>query len=337
MKNTRRLRYLIQRYTKNTCSRQEMEEFFDYVQNSHYDEDLGKMLREVWESEPSVVNDPRLLIPDPEKNAAVPLSGKWNVLWRVAASILVFVAIGIALYAPDPKQNESADDEIAAAVTSRSTQDERRMIALPDGSSVWLNRDSKLDYPVTFSGNKREVTLTGEAFFDIRRDGRRPFIIYSGQVKTTVLGTAFNIRAFPDERSVTVTVARGKVLVQDDDKHESILLANQQISIIPAENKLVQQNAKADSVADWIHQDLILDNITFDEAATIIEEKYAVEVNFQNENLKGCTFTSTFLQEASLEQMLTAICIVNRATFRIENQKVFIDGEGCERKINDKP
>lgn len=309
-----------------------MEEFFDYVQNSHHDEDLGKMLREVWESEPSVVNDPRLLIPSPEKNAAVRLSGKWNVLWRVAASILIFVAIGIALYTPDPKQNESAGNEIAAGVTSRSTQDERRMIALPDGSSVWLNRDSKLDYSLTFSGNKREVTLTGEAFFDIRHDEQRPFIIYSGQVKTTVLGTAFNIRAFPDEKSVTVTVARGKVLVQDEDKHESILLANQQISIIPAENKLVQQNAKADSVADWIHQDLILDNITFDEAATIIEEKYTVEVNFQNENLKGCTFTSTFLQEASLEQMLTAICIVNRATFRIENQKVFIYGEGCERK-----
>lgn len=329
MKDTTRLRYLMQRYIQNSCTREEMDEFFDYVEKSHHDSSLREMLQDFWDADLTIAREPG---PAERPGVIVPLYGRKRAWSAIAASVSALMVVGLALYFLTRSGITEVVSEQAMEVTSKSTQEERRLISLPDGSSVWLNSDSKLDYPTTFPADKREVHLVGEAFFDIDHQEGRPFIIYSGQIKTTVLGTAFNIRAFPDEKSVTVTVARGKVLVEDDENRENILVANQQISIVPAADKLLHQHAKVDSVAQWIRQDLILDNITFGEAARIIEERYAVNLTFRDENLKHCRFTSTFLDEASLTQMLTAICIVNRATFQIEGTHVSIDGPGCESR-----
>ncbi len=318
MDKTERLRHLFERYVNNTCTRGEMDEFFGFVEDSRNDNDLKKVLDELWEGRLQPAGSP---LPQPSRYP----------YWRmaVAAAITAMIALAFAMTYWQPNDTQVVTEEPVQLV-SKSTRDERRMITLPDGSSVWINRDSKLDYPLEFSGGRREVTLVGEAFFDIRKDSLKPFIIYSGKVTTVVLGTAFNIRAFPDENAVTVTVARGKVMVRDDEKHESIVEANQQISFTPSAPVPAPYVAEADSVSEWIHQDLVLDNITFEEAAAVIENRYSVAVDFTNESLTGCRFTSTFLQDASLEQMLTAICIVNRATFTVRDGTVVISGEGCD-------
>ncbi len=323
MKKTNRLRYLFGRYVSNTCSRRELGEFFDYVEDARHDDHLKNVLDELWHKGGNAVQ-----ADDSYQPAAV--SSYWK--WAVAASVSVVAILAFGMFFWRVSDNVPAEGggELVQRV-SKSTFDERRMITLPDGSAVWINSDSKLDYPLEFSNGVREVRLTGEAFFDIQKDTLRPFIIYSGKVTTLVLGTAFNIRAFPEENAVTVTVARGKVMVRDDEKHERILEANQQISFSELAPAPVPQAAEADSVSGWTQQDLVLDNITFREAATVIENRYSVNVEFTNEALNGCRFTSTFLHGASLEQMLTAICIVNRATFTVSDSTVVISGEGCER------
>lgn len=318
MKSSNRLRYLFQRYATNTATREEMDEFFDYVEDARYDSELKAVLDELW-----LTGAPPAA---PLEESRPQRDYRW---WAVAASASLILVSSLWISTWNHEQEE-ATVWGNSPVTLKSTHEERRLLTLPDGSSVWLNQGSKLEYPVDFGDDVREVQLMGEAFFDIRKDTLRPFVIYSGKVTTTVLGTAFNIRAFPDENAVTVTVARGKVLVRDQEKNERILQANEQISFTPASTGLELQRASADSVAEWIYQDLILDNVTFEEVATIIEERYDVNVKFGNEALMKCRFTSTFLHEASLDQMLTAICIVNRATFRFEAGDVVIDGEGCE-------
>lgn len=327
MNKTERLRHLFERYVNNTCTRGEMDEFFGLVEDSSYDGDLKNVMDELWEGHFQPVGHK----PDWTSVQAEQQTSRYPY-WKmvVAASVTAIAALvfAVSYWQPSPEQLDSAEEVVQ--VVSKSTRDERRMITLPDGSTVWINRDSKLDFPLEFSDNQREVKLIGEAFFDIRRDTLRPFIIYSGKVTTVVLGTAFNIRAFPEENAVTVTVASGRVIVRDDEKNESILEANQQISFSPSEPVPTPYIAEADSVSEWIHQDLVLDNITFEEAATVIEKRYSVNVDFTSEALTGCRFTSTFLHGASLEQMLTAICIVNRATFTVHDGIVVISGEGCD-------
>ena len=218
----------------------------------------------------------------------------------------------------------------AQPMTLKSTQTERRLIILPDGSSVWLNKESKLQYPDSFSENRREVSLTGEAYFDIKPDISRPFIIHSGEIKTTVLGTAFNIRAFPEEASVVVTVTHGRVRVEDNNRNEKVLTDRQQLLINVTGKQVIQQQVADNTDTEWKDEDFILDNITFAEARKLIQDRYGVEIVFQNDALKSCRFTSTFLKDASLNQILTTICIVNRATFEIEGNTISIKGEGCE-------
>jgi hypothetical protein len=94
-------------------------------------------------------------------------------------------------------------------ITSSTPRGQKSLITLPDGSRVFLNSESSISYPEFFSKDKREISLTGEAFFDVTRDENRPCIIHSGNVVTKVLGTSFNIQAF-DGKDILVTVATGK-------------------------------------------------------------------------------------------------------------------------------
>lgn len=307
-----------------------MDEFLDYVKDPVYDTIIKDLFQNIWEGQPIAaqpVTTPSVPVPSRE-----PVRTSFNkqrpvyIAWGLAASLFVILFIGLAWQFEPAKQTTAVK---MTPITSKSTQQEHRLITTPDGSTVWLNSNSELDFPSQFSGATREVTLRGEAFFDIKHDPLRPFIIHTGKVKTTVLGTAFNIRALPNESSVVVTVTRGKVRV-GDDKNTTELTANQQVSVNLVGKTLKPQHTEGDLVASWTREDLIMDNITFAEAVSIIKDRYKVDVEFQNSDLRGCRFTSTFLKDASLDQMLTAICIVNRATFTMQDKKVVVNGEGCD-------
>lgn len=339
MNSSARFNYLYLKYIQNTCTRLELEEFFEYVNDPVYEPALRALMTQSWQTSPE--EEVSGLQNEGEESADVesqrnPAITTRKVRWMAAASVAVLLATGITLFLfPREQSHVSTSVESSLPTTVRSTQGERRLITLPDGTSVWLNRDSKLNFPEAFAAHRREVSLEGEAFFEVMHDPQRPFIISCGRVTTTVLGTAFNIRAFPEEKSVTVTVKTGKVMVQDELANKNILVANQQIMVDRSANKAATPVTRsAQSVTDWIEEDLILDNITLENATAIIEERYAVEVEFANNDLKRCRFTSTFLRDASLLQMLTAISIVNRATFEIEDGKVTLFGEGCPQVPN---
>jgi transmembrane sensor len=333
-----RLRYLLQRYAENSCTQQEMDEFLDYIKDPAMEILVKETMDEMWEGRHigrKLIVDG--ILPQASQKVSAPPAHHADrrsiyMAWGIAASFFIFLVAGLAWFF-QPRQKAASITNAAIPVMSKSTQEEHRLITLPDGSSVWLNSNSELAYASSFSGANREVMLKGEAFFDIKEDALRPFIIHTGKIKTTVLGTAFNVRALPSEASVTVTVTRGKVRVEDD-QNTRVIIANQQVSLSLNEQKPTQQTVKVDQVASWIREDLIMDNITFAEAAAIIEDRYKVVVEFRNKRLEGCRFTSTFLKDANLEQMLTAICIVNRATFNISGRNVTVIGEGCDPVIH---
>ena len=332
-----RLQYLLNKYYTNTCSKEELTEFLDAIQDPNSELLLDDALHDAFKkSQLYDINKSRLQFDDLKKAIKThrPLVKRAQVKswkWGIAASLVFLVAFAVTMYV----QLTRTEVPVQAAVstqpmTLKSTQTERRLIILHDGSSVWLNKESKLQYPDAFSENRREVSLTGEAYFDIKPNASRPFIIHSGGIKTTVLGTAFNIRAFPEEASVVVTVTHGRVRVEDNNRTKKVLTDRQQLLINVAGNKVIQQQVADNTDTEWKDEDFVLDNITFTEARKLIQDRYGVEIVFQNEALKSCRFTSTFLKDASLNQILTTICIVNRATFEIEGNTISINGEGCE-------
>ncbi|WP_177192063.1 FecR family protein [Chitinophaga arvensicola] len=207
-----------------------------------------------------------------------------------------------------------------------------RYITLPDGSTVILHAGSQLQFPEAFTGTNREVTLSGEAYFDIRRDSLKPFIINTGRLKTTVLGTAFNIQAYPGVHEITVSVTRGKVKVEDDRKVLAVLTPDQQIIYNTTNATAAQQTVNASAKINWTTTDMTFENATFETIAANLNRRYQVNIQFSNEALKQCPIRVSFTGTESLKEVLDVICQVRNATYTIDNgHDVLIRGKGCNQ------
>ena len=206
-----------------------------------------------------------------------------------------------------------------------------RTITLPDESVVVLGANSQLDYPAGFTGNTREVSLTGEAYFDIQHNEQQPFIIHTGKVKTTVLGTAFTIKAFANDTNITITVTRGKVKVEDDKQVLAVLTPDQQVVYNTEEAVAKQQPANTKDALNWVKQDMVFESASFESIAEQISKRYDVHITFSNNSIASCPITVSFDGTETLEQVLTILCTTRNATYTAqEENKIVIDGKGCK-------
>jgi ferric-dicitrate binding protein FerR (iron transport regulator) len=242
----------------------------------------------------------------------------------LAACILAGMA-AVGYYIVSPQTNET----IAELTADRETH---QVVKLPDGSVVVLNAGSSLEFPETFNGKKsREVTLRGEGYFDIKHDASSLFIVYTGKLRTTVLGTAFNIKAYPDDNDITVTVTRGKVKVSDDKKVIGIITPDQQIKFNKHEEVSQQQRVDSKEVAAWSDRDIFFDDATLADVVKQLEQRFKVDIVFDNDTIKDCRFTATFVGGEDLNQILTVICEFNGSYFNRDATGIIhiSGGAGC--------
>lgn len=251
-----------------------------------------------------------------------------RVLWRSIAAIAALLIICSGLYLAWPIfQNHLSN---APLVALSVPENQKKQMVLADGSKVWINSLSELKYPEKFDGATREVFLTGEAYFDIRHDAARPFLIHTGKVITRVLGTAFNIKEDCKLHTVTVTVTRGKVSVANGGEPIGVITPNQQISYNTSNNQHSKQTVDAQKVVAWQNRDIRFDDITFADAALQLQQRFKVKISFANDRVKNCRFTGTALQEEKLDKILKVICAFNKASYQTKaDGSIVIDGPGC--------
>ncbi|PJJ07827.1 FecR family protein [Flavobacterium sp. 1] len=208
----------------------------------------------------------------------------------------------------------------------------KQLIHLPDGSTILLNENSSIEYNQnSFDDKTREVTLSGEAYFNIHRNEKKPFIVHTGKVQTKVLGTAFNINAYNNSNKIEVTVTRGKVQVGDLEKVYGIITPNQQIKVNTATLGYEQKNVNAEIAVAWKSKYLILDNINMEEAIALISQKYKVPITLSNDKIKNCRITASFLNDEDLDHILKVICSVIETEYHYTaNGAVTLSGNGCE-------
>ncbi|HTE28605.1 FecR family protein [Flavitalea sp.] len=244
--------------------------------------------------------------------------GRVIKLWHkvsVAAILVVILTGSIYYLSPNSKTETSY-------ATIDKLSKENRFFRLPDGSTIILGSGSKLNYPSSFDGAAtREVYLEGQAFFDIKHNPSKPFIVHTGELATTVLGTAFNIKAFPTDQNITVSVVRGKVKVADKNKTLGVIRPDEQIEYFKPNAKIVQKTVDAKTYLRWKEQDLLLDDVTFSEVAEILEERFNVNIAFGDSAMKNNRFTTTLKIDEKLDEILLSICEFNAATFNYKNNK----------------
>lgn len=251
---------------------------------------------------------------------------KYRWLWWSAAAAASVAILWFSFFKP---ANNPATDEAVAKNTISTKRGSKSKVQLPDGTQVWLNADSKIEYNENFQGKLREVKLTGEAFFDVVRDESRPFIIHTNTIDVKVLGTSFNVRSYANEKNTETSLIRGSVeitLLDNPDKkiilkpNEKLVVQNKQETAgsvsIPGEKKQiltfgkVNYQVKDSSVIEtlWVKNKLAFDGEALEDIALKIERWFDVKVTITDERLKKNKYTA-FFEEEDLPQVMEALRI----------------------------
>ena len=309
---------LLRKYLKGDATKEECQFFLDYYKLFDSEPDILSLLSENQKEElrNQISNGIWQGIALSQKQFNNNYGSRsWIKGITAAAILLIICSTGLYFLNQSPKQKNN--------VISRSTLiNKNRLLRLPDGSTVIVSPGSKLNYPSSFEGlAKREVYLEGQAYFDIKHISSKPFIIHTGQFKTTVLGTAFNIKAYPTDAYITVTVTRGKVKVGNQHKTLNVIMPNQQITYNKWKADIIQETVDTHAYLALKEQDLLMDNVTVAEAAELLEARFKVSILINDELIRTKRFTTTFLKSESLKQILKSICEFNEVDYHYDEEK----------------
>lgn len=215
-------------------------------------------------------------------------------------------------------------------------------LLLPDSTVVWLNAGSKVSYNEDFGTVNRNVTLVGEAFFDVKKS-TTPFIIHANTVQIKVLGTAFNVKAYPDEKTTETSLIRGRVEITLDKRpgelyilkpNEKLVVANEAEAVmksIAAEKKqpiavLERINHINDTTiieTSWVHNELIFQDETFGDIARKMERWYGMTIEFSDENIVNERMSGTFTTE-TIQEALTALQYSTKFHYSVKGSMITI-------------
>lgn len=251
-----------------------------------------------------------------------------SIFWRVAAAVLL-VAISSLVYL----HMNTADEEMVPEYIVKSTRaGEKMTVVLPDKSTVKLNSGSRLVYPSYFAKDSRELYFEGEAFFEVTRDKSRPFRIKSTHIRTSVLGTSFILKSFPEKNISQVAVLTGKVGVQPIEENNShknektiIVLPNEMVKYDAEKRELNKNRYDYLEEIAWKDGILYFKNADLQEITQKLERWFGVDVVVKNKDRIKISYNGTF-QNSSLEQVLDGIKMSSSFTYRIEGNKILITG-----------
>lgn len=190
-------------------------------------------------------------------------------------------------------------------------------VILPDRSHVWLNAKSKLKYLVNFTGKERRVELEGEAYFQVAKDKHHPFIVVSKDQEIKVLGTQFNVNAYPDETAIKTTLIEGAVTINE----KTLLKPGQQSIFSQGVAKVVTADIEMETA--WKNGLFFFDDEPIEDIMKRIARWYNVEIVYQNVN-KDYLFGGSISRYSDLQKVLEKLELTESVHFKIEGRKVFV-------------
>ena len=263
---------------------------------------------------------------DPSLHTLTPkTSGTERRLWFRAAAVLL-LAVVVSLFWFYKNAYHQGEQPVQPLITKTTTHGQKLLIHLHDGTLVKLNAGSSITYPEEF-GKNREVSLQGEAFFDVAKDKMHPFIIKTGNVRTRVLGTSFNINASKEEE-VEVAVLTGKVAVDnlndDQDVIEAVtLLPYEMIQLQPTVSGYTKKQFEYDEIFSWKDDVIYFKNANITEVLRTLEHWYGVEFDVQKKIENTKDFSGSY-KNKSLETVLEGVSFAFGFDFEINKTHVTI-------------
>ena len=244
---------------------------------------------------------------------------------KAAAAILVMITASLFSIA----HQEYVADQIGEPkpVVFQTGDEENRNITLGDGTEIRLNSNSEIIVSRDFMEGKREVTLTGEAYFDVEHNPERPFIIHSHQSSVEVLGTAFNVRSIENQKNVQVAVVEGQVALRGakkgtDSKELSAILSKNQYGYLDLENRVLNvDDIAVDNYLAWKSGRFQFEDLSMKQVCTQLSRIYSIECSFSANEIEDLTLTASFTNE-SIEKTLEVIAMSLELDYELQDDIV---------------
>lgn len=220
--------------------------------------------------------------------------------------------------------------EIVAPVGSRT------VVHLSDGSEVHLNYGSRLKYPQIFTGDSREVNLTGEGYFEVAHNPEKPFTVNTGGLKIKALGTSFNVNAYPGEDNIETTLVNGKVVIEKSEVNGSTrtvgaMVPGQHVSYNTKTGAITSSQGSVEKYIAWKSGKMVFEDASITYVAERLSRMFNVEIEIK-ENAKDYLYTVTFVDEP-LYQILDLMAIATPVKYKILQRKKLPDGTYSKQKI----
>ena len=329
------LTHLLEQYLAGKATEQERQALFNMVHSNADEEQFKQVINDLMQKEspefPVNAEPWQKMVQDIvqiDKGTAVP--GKKATVftlyrWAAAAAIVLLVGGGVYFY-----MNRTRNSSVAITGTSSTfkiastSAGKQQELVLPDGSHVWLNGGSSLRYPASFSDKERTVELHGEAWFDVQHADKIPFVIHSGAITTTVMGTAFDVRAYPDQQTMVVAVQRGKVKVQSGNALLATLQKGQLVKI-KADGHAAVDTIDISYIAAWKQGDLYYKDEMLGDIIADLQRVYNTPIEIKRASLKQVITTASFNKNTDLRKALEVICRINNARLFEKNGTFIIE------------
>ena len=263
-------------------------------------------------------------IADHHQPATKKVKQRFVFIAKIAASLLLFATIWYYFNTVAPK---SESPELALKTVHKyNLAGQKSKIYLPDGSEVWLNAESEITFPEKFSNEKREVVLEGEAFFNVIKNLNQPFIVKTGKVSTTVLGTSFNVKAFENEPTIYVALKNGRVKVELEDeagKEAMFLEPGEALKYNKSKATVVKEQFDQEMLLAWKDGIIVFKDAGFDEIIGVLSRWYGVQFEIENRKEDVWSYTGSW-DNAMLENVLRSISFTKEFSYQINQKNVTI-------------
>ncbi|QIK55510.1 DUF4974 domain-containing protein [Dysgonomonas sp. HDW5B] len=253
-----------------------------------------------------------------------------NYLPRVVAVLLPLILFA-GIYFLDKRENKDSDMPMTVLTVPYGKHEEAKLAC---GSEIWINSGSEISYNENPADTVRTVNLKGEAYFSVMRQNDVPFIVRTEYLDVKVLGTKFNVSAYPDEESTIVTLNKGSIAIRTVDNHDYMLKPNQQLVYNNKTRQVVIQDLDvniAKDIADWTIGKMAFNNETLKDIVTVFERKFNVDVEVDSNVDLNRRYTVTIDEGDNLKEIIEIFgCFDNSLSYKIDNNKVYISNNKTE-------
>jgi len=198
-------------------------------------------------------------------------------------------------------------------------------VQLPDGTQIWLNAGSSIRYANTFGQGDRDLTLNGEAYFDVISNEALPFIVSAGDLTVQVLGTQFNVKAYEELDNIKVSLMKGSVSLQYFPENQTYMLKPMETAVYDKQQhdtKIVKDISF--QANEWMGGNIVFNGEIFEEIVFILEQQFDVEINIKNESLKKRQFIGDFTKNETLERIFNVMATDGQFNYRISGKYIDI-------------